>query len=337
MSDKSGPAAQLPPDLQLTQLGRGFMLSQVILTAGRLEIDRLLGSGAKTLEELAKVTGTVPRYLQLVMRILTGYGVFEELPDGRFVNGPQARYLWRSTVMSGPEAYSVWGELLPSLKTGEPGFPRVFGKTFFEYLASNPPADQLWNRWNAETASEWLPPVIAACDFSEAKTIVDVGGGQGTFIAEVLKRNKGAKGVLYDLPNVVAGAVTVLESAGLVERCTVIVGSFFDSVPEGGDVYCISRVLFNWDDEQVLTILRNCRRAMKGRERLVIVENLLPSSSDPGFTRIALNSLNLWLMFGSRHRTAEEYRQLLDSAGFKLLKTIDVPGSMWKVLDVAPK
>jgi hypothetical protein len=231
--------------MQLMRLASGYQISQAIIVAARLHIAEHLAAGPKTTEKLAQITNTHAASLYRLMRALAAAGVFRELDDRTFENTDLSGYLHRHlNPLMGHVAYQMFGDLLESVKTGEPAFPRIFGSSFFDYLKTHPQESDAWNRWNTDTAREWPPAVVKACVFLFARTIVDVGGGQGTLLAEILKNNPSLRGTLYDLPNVVKDAGSIFDAAGVAARVQVVSGDFLESVPVGGDVSLISRVLF---------------------------------------------------------------------------------------------
>jgi hypothetical protein len=318
------------------RLASGYQISQAIIVAARLKIAEHLVAGPKTSEELAHITNTPAPSLYRLMRALSAAGVFRELADRTFENTDLSGHLHRHLdPLRGQIAYQMFGDLLESVRTGEAAFPRIFGSSFFDYLKAHSQEAEAWNRWNTDTAREWLPAVAKACDFVSARMVVDVGGGQGTLLAEILKNNSSLKGTLYDLPNVVKDAGSILDAAGFSTRAQVVPGNFLESVPVGGDVYVISRVLFNWNDDDALKILRNTRRAMTMRARLLVIEALLPRPDDPNYLRLALNDIRLWLAFNSRHRTEEEYRDLFGRAGFGLSRVVATEDT-WRILEGVP-
>ena len=162
--------------------------------------------------------------------------------------------------------------------------------------------------------------IVAAYDFSRFGRIVDVGGGQGLLLAAILRRNPSARGLLFDLPQVVMEAREVLGGAGVGDRCTMKSGDFFQSVPEGGDAYVLKSIIHDWDDERARRILSNCRKAMGKGGRLLVVERVVPERIEPTFVdqRGTLMDLNMLVLTGGRERTDPEFRDLFESSGLML-------------------
>jgi hypothetical protein len=162
--------------------------------------------------------------------------------------------------------------------------------------------------------------MLDAYDFSPFTTLVDVGGGNGSVLAAVLGRHPGLRGVLFDRPDVVERAGPNLQAAGLQDRCAAVGGNFFESVPAGGDAYLMRHIIHDWDDEQSLAILRNCRKVMRPAGKLLLVETVIPPGNDPCFAKLL--DLNMLVIPGGLERTEREYRELLAAAGFGLARII---------------
>ena len=171
--------------------------------------------------------------------------------------------------------------------------------------------------------------VVDAYDFGRFGTVVDVGGGRGMLLAAVLARYPSVDGVLFDQPDVVAGAHELLSTTGVSPRCRVVGGSFFDAVPDGGDAYLLKSVIHDWPDAESVEILRTCRRAMPAHGRLLLVEQLLDGSPDP--VRTAFSDLTMLVMAGGQERTTDEYHSLLAAAGFDLTRTVPTGSDVFMI------
>ena len=266
------------------------------------------------------------------MRILSSVGVFSTEDNDKFILNPMGKHLLtgtsdslRGTVMAmGDELYRAWGSLLYSMKTGEIAFDYTFNMSMYSYLKLNSEVNENFNEFLKETTREWLLPVLEAYDFSEVKTLVDIGGGIGTLTAVILNANPKMQAILFDREDVVVGAQRVLEGAGVADRCQIVGGNFFDAVLPDGDLYLISRVLLNWDDTHAIKILTNCYQAMTVKDKLVVVDFMLPKGKmSPLMGPI---SLNAFILFGKFMRTEDEFYNLLSSAGFKVTNTIQTTG-----------
>jgi hypothetical protein len=319
---------QQSPHRILTQLISGYWTSQAIYAAAKLGIADLLERGPKTAENLAAVTGTQPRALYRLLRALASVGLFTERPPGTFSlsilgtgllsNAPGSQR--PMAIMMGEEHYRAWGEILYSLRTGKPAFDHLYGKPIFDYLAEHPEQARLFDAAMTSVHGPETRAMLNAYDFSTIGTLVDVGGGNGSVLRVVLKHHPAMKGVLLDRPDVVEAARATLREAGLEPRCQVVGGSFFKSVPPGGDAYLLRHIIHDWDDAEALAILRNCRQAMGPRSRLLLVESVIPPGNNPFFGKLL--DLTMLVLPGGLERTEVEYRALFEAAGFRLTQVV---------------
>jgi ubiquinone/menaquinone biosynthesis C-methylase UbiE len=309
----------------LMQMLTGYWTTQILYVAAKLGIADLLEQGPKTSEELASASGTHAPSLYRLLRALASLQVFEEDEDGSFRITSLGQCLVSNTpgsmraraIIGGEELYRAWGDLLYSIQTGDSAVGHIFDMPFFQYLAQNEDAATNFNTMMAGSAVQAANAIIAAYDFSRAKTIVDIGGGDGTLIASILNAHPQAHGILLDTPQVADSARNRLAAAGLSERCEVVVGDFFEAVPDGGDVYLLSWIIHDWDDEHNITILKNCRRAMQAGGKLLLLEEIVPGVNETSMSK--LYDLHMLVLLGEgRERTEAEYRMLFDKAGFNM-------------------
>ncbi|MCP4540330.1 MAG: methyltransferase [Chloroflexi bacterium] len=319
----------MPPRLALLQMITGFWISQAIYVAAKLGIADLLKDGPKGSDELAKSAGASPKELFRLLRFLASVGIFSEVEDGCFELTPLAVYLQTETpgslrslmIYYGEETYQPWGSILHSIKTGETAFNHVRKSGVFQYLSQHPESAAVFNQAMTEYTAEESTAVITAYDFSKFVKIVDVGGGQDSFIAAILKANPKPEGVLFDLPQVIEGAKGRIDADGLTDRCQVIGGDFFESAPRGGDVYILKNIIVNWDDQRSVALLKNCHRAMAENGKLLVVEvSVISPRNVPSFSK--LFDLHMLVMTGGHGRTEAEFRALFAEAGFKLTNII---------------
>lgn len=323
----TGKAGATPRET-LLRMVFGYMASQVIHVAARLGIADLLQGGAKTSEELAAATGTHAPSLRRLLRALACVGVLAEVEPGLFELKPLGAALRsgapdsaRSLAMlfCDDSVWRSWGDLHHSVKTGETALERVVGMGPFEYFARNPELSVTFNEAMAEDTRNVAPGVAAGYDFSHFGTLVDVGGGNGTLISAILEATPGLRGVLFDTPAGVEAAPEALEASGVAERCRVIAGDFFESVPGGGGACILKSVIHDWDDDRAAAILRNCRGAMPREGRLLLVEPVLPPRVESAeITGVVMSDLNMLVCAGGRERTEAEFRELFAAAGFEL-------------------
>jgi len=320
--DISGSAGQM-----LNQMITGSWVTQAIYVAAETGVADRLDDGPRTADELARETGTHAPSLYRVLRALASVGIFHEDEERRF-SLTQMGELLKSDApgskrslarMAGAEFYRSWGGLLSSVETGGPAFDQVFGSPFFQYMGSNPDRWRIYDSAMTGVHDAETIPVLDACDFGSFRIIVDVGGGNGLALAALLRRYPGARGVLFDLPAVAARAQEVLAGSGVSDRLRIVGGDFFDSVPHAGDAYLLRHVLHDWDDGKAVSILRNCRDAMRPGGRVLVVETVIPSGNGPCFGKW----LDLMmLVVGGRERTREQYAELFSAAGLRLSRVV---------------
>jgi hypothetical protein len=225
-------------------------------------------------------------------------------------------------ILVGQEYMPAWQELRHAVLTGETAFEHVFGVNAWEHRKRRPELNECLNRTMADDQLRSGRSIPAAYDFSASGLIVDVGGGEGALLAEILAQYPQPTGLAFDQHHVAAGASRVLAAARVQNRCRVVGGSFFESVPAGGDTYILQHVLHNWTDERCEAILRTCRAAMNAGSVLLVVENIMPEDAEPTEHLVMLD-LHMMVMLGGRERTRSEYRSLLRSAGFDLVRSVN--------------
>jgi hypothetical protein len=327
-SEDEDPADALPAHVQVIQMATGFLRSRALYAAAELGLADHLADGPGRAEDVADATGAHAPSLRRLMRALAHWGILSTEEGGRFSLTPLGAALRsdapgeaRSTVrtVAGDGFWNAVAELPATLDDGEPGFEKAFGTSWFEHLADHPEEASHFNDTMIGFHGAEPPAVAEAYDFSDAETVVDVGGGTGHMLATICERHPGPEGVLFELPRVVREAPALLEERGVAERVTCEAGSFFEEVPEGGDVYILSHILHDWPRDRCLAILRNCRAAMGPDSRLLIVEMVLPE--EPPHPGYELDMVMLALT-GGRERTADEYGALLNEAGLSLERVL---------------
>ena len=329
---------QKPKDLSspetLLQMMTGYWISQAIYAAAKLGIADLLKDGPKSSDELAQATGMHGRSLYRLLRALASVGVFVESADGRFGLTPLAEYLQSGVpgsmrafaLLQSELQYRAYGEVLHSVKTGETAFNLVCGQELFPYLTQHPTAATVFDEAMTGYTTQVAAAVAAAYDFSQFGTLVDVGGGHGTLLTAILQANPALHGLLFDLPHVAEDAKKRIAAAGLAERCTIIGGDFFATVPTGGDAYLLKWIIHDWDEERAVVILKHCHRAMAENGKLLLIEAVIPSGNTPFFHKFI--DLTMLVIAGGRERTEAEYRTLFEAAGFKLTQIIPTSSEM---------
>ncbi|MBX7432675.1 hydroxyneurosporene methyltransferase [Mycobacterium sp. Y57] len=320
----------VPAPLAMTELIMGHMPPQAIAAAAELRLADALADGPLPGDELARRVGANPAALARLLRALISRGIFRELRDGRYALTPLAGTLRSDAPVSlaswarfygSPEYREFWSLLVDAVRTGQSVVPSLKGTDPFSYLAENPKLAALFNDGMTAISEVTAASIVAAYDFGRFPVIVDVGGGQGRLLAAILAATPSAHGVLYDLPNVVTGAPAVLERDGVNDRVRIEGGSFFASVPAGGDAYVLQRVIHDWDDEAAQTILRNIAAAAPDQATLLLVEMVIPRHHREFAGNWA--DLDMLVLAEGRERTAEQHRELLRRSGFHLTRIIE--------------
>jgi len=330
MSEDVGTSAAPPPAI-LLQMMTGYWVSQALYVAAKLGVADLLADGPRPVEDLAATTQTDAPSLRRVLRALASADVFTEASPGTFALTPLAALLRTGTpdsmralaIMYAEEQYRAWGDVLHSVRTGQPAFEQQFGTSYFAYLSQHPEADRVFNQAMTGYTTELVGAVLEAYDFSPFRTIVDVGGSYGTLLAAIVRSNPEARGILFDQPHVVVAAQAHLALAGVAERCTTVGGDFFVELPADADAYVLAQILHDWDDERSVAILGQCRRAMPAHGKLLVIELVLPPGEEP-FVGKWLD-LHMLVLLGARERTAAEYGALFQAAGFELARVVPTP------------
>jgi hypothetical protein len=320
--------ADAPPQQQLDQMITGYWISQAIYAAAKFGIADLLKDGPKPVAELARTTSTNPDALYRLLRALASVGIFAEGDARQFTLTPLAEPL-RSDVagskralalMSGDEQFRAWGEIDYSIRTGKVAFDKVFGQPVFDYLGHHPDKARIFDAAMVGVHGRESSAILGAYDFAGIGVIADIGGGNGSQLAEFLKKHTRMKGILFDLPHVIERAKERVQATGLGDRCQLVAGSFFEAVPSGADAYIMRHIIHDWDDEKCLTILRNCHRAMPAAGKLLVIESVIPPGNQPFHGKFL--DLVMLLIPGGKERTESEYRTLFERAGFELTRIV---------------
>jgi hypothetical protein len=334
------------PGRRLAELINGYQVSAAIGAFARLGVADALASGPSSITELSQRLGADERALARLLDATLDVGLFTIDDDGRCRLGELGDLL-RSDVPGSLRRFAVvstddwrwvaYGHLGHALRTGEPGFVAAHGCRLWDYLASHPEAAASFEESMARVGAARDRAVATAVDFSTVDRLVDVGGGRGGLLCALLVACPHLRGVVFDLPAVVEGAREQLRKAGFAERCQAIAGDFREAVPPGGDAYLLSWVLHDWDDATTLRILGNCRAAMAGGSRLLVVEMVVPKPGQPNaavFERLVRQTdLEMLAVVGGRERSAAEYEKLLTESGFALDCIVPLEGMPWSVIE----
>ncbi|MFI0373551.1 methyltransferase [Actinomadura sp. 1N219] len=309
----------------LLDLAFGYMPAQMLHAAAELGIADALAGGPRTSTELAGETGAHAPSLHRLLRGLAGLGVVEQKERDVFAltaEGQRLRADAPDSIRSlirlfcGPDVWRSWGDMTETLRTGEYAWERATGMTPFEFFESpsNAELSATFNAAMSEHTRAVAPGIVEAHDFGRYGTVADLGGGDGTLLAAILRAHPDLRGLLFDqAPGLTAASSTL---ADVEDRVEIVEGDFFKDVPGGADAYVLKSVIHDWDDEKATAILRNCRAAMRPDARILLLEQVMPEIVTPETQGVVRNDLNMLVCTGGRERTEAEFRALLDAAGF---------------------
>lgn len=315
------------PAQALIRMVNGYQVSQAIHVAAMLGIADLLRDGSRGCDELASATGMDPGGLYRLLRALAAVSVFEEGPDRTFSLTAMGEHLRTDSEVSiagwakliGQEYFwNTWGRLVVGAESGKNIFHQLHGEDVWKWRARDPQASRIFDDAMTSRSMASSRQVIAAYDFSRFSLIVDIGGGRGRFLADILAANPSARGILFDQPHVVSDELLTAEGVG--DRAEVAAGSFFESVPPGGDAYVLKAIIHDWEDAESIAILENVRKAIVPHGKLLLVEQVVgPPNAGPA---TKFSDLNMLVMPGGRERTEEEFARLYEASGFRLERVV---------------
>ncbi len=349
MTEQEHPQQHVAP---LLQAAFGAQAALLLYVAAKLDLADHLLNGASTAADIARALGLDAAAVQRILRGLVSLGVCEELDGGRFRLTTLGEHLRadhpdsvRSRVILNVEVHhALWSDLLQTVRTGEPASQRVLGMPFYDYLAHNPAIGDVFDR--AMTSAGWvryrLRPAIEAYDFGQFRSIVDVGGGNGVLLTELLRTYPQPKGTVFDVPRLAQAAQQTIDAAGLGARCRFTAGNAFEEVPAGADAYILSNFINSWGDDEAVVFLRNCRRAVDPQGKLIAIDWVMPANDEArdGFRFWDTVTMDLIMLaaFGSRSgriRSRSEFDALLRSAGFAVIREIPTYASV-SVIEAEP-
>jgi hypothetical protein len=315
---------------RLDWLTRAYRVGQIIRTAALLGVCDVVAATPMTAEEVAERVGAAGDPMRRLLRTLVALDVLRE-SDGLFSNAAMGQVLLRDHPEAMREVaisrmrdpwWRAWGALPEAVRTGDSAYVLANGRSMWEDLGDDPDAAASFNAMIASGTEEYAASLLKSLDFTGVRRFVDVGGGRGSMLAALLIAAPEARATLFDLPAGLIGAREHLADVGIADRVDLAAGDFFESVPEGGDVYLLRRVLHNWSDEQAIAILTNCRKKIGDRPaRLLIADTLMPERPVPGPAEeeaIFTLDLHMLVLLGARERSASEFRVLLETAGFRI-------------------
>ena len=326
---------------QLTRILIGAALSRAVSSIAELGVADLIQTGQpQSVEYLASASKTHEPSLYRILRFMAGHGIFQETGDRRFDHTPLSAVLrsdapgsYRAGAQLFHHVYAAWDGLHHSLQTGEPGFNKIFGAPVFDYIPTHPELGPVFDAGMTSMNFYETGAMLDAYDFTGINVLADIGGGNGSLLSAVLARYPSMTGILFDLGHVVGRAKENLKAAGLAGRCSVIEGSFFETVPAGADAYLFRHIIHDWTDEQCIQILGHCRKVIPASGKLLIVDCVVPAGNAPSLSK----DLDITMLTypGGQERTEAQFRSLLKASGFEL-KSITPTTSIVSVVEGKP-
>lgn len=331
----------------------GAQAAQVLYVAAKLGIADRLQHGIASAAELAAVLDVDALGLQRILRALVSLGVCREPTELRFELTSLGQHLRADhpdsvvtrVVLNVEVHHALWGDLLATVRTGESASQRAFGVPFYEYLQRNRTAGAAFDQ--AMAGGGWirhrLRPALEAYDFGKFDSIVDIGGGNGALMAEILLAHPAVRGTVFDLSRLAPAAQATLAQAGVSDRCDFVAGDALASVPAGRDGYILSNFINSLSDASAVTVLSHCRGAMRADGRLILLEWVLATGDDPPDSYRAWDTVTMDIVMlaafgsqGGRMRTRSEFRSLLELAGFTVTALIPTRASIF-LIEAVPR
>lgn len=330
----TAPEQQTDPVGALLDILHGSWKTQAVSAAAELHIADHLANGCRDIDALAALCGCHAPSLRRLVQALAALGICVVHDDGSISLTPMGACLrsdgedsirsW--AIWWGQHVLPVWEQLPYSIRTGKEGRSRVTGTGGFGQLAKTPELAALFHASMTELTRLVSRGLVKRYDFSGFERIADLGGGHGELLATILESVPDSRGLLFDLPHAISGARQELSTRGLLTRCDLVEGDFFQAVPGEADLYVMKSVLHDWDDEPAATLLTNCRRAMHSSARLLLVEHIMPERLGVSAAHQSLARLDLSMLvaLGARERTEVEYRKLLANSGLRVSRILSV-------------
>ncbi|HEV3205752.1 MAG TPA: methyltransferase [Terriglobales bacterium] len=341
MTPIPGPGQTPPAQVGMMQLLNGAHVAGAVSCLAQLGIPDLVEAAPKSAEELASQIGAHPQALYRLLRATASVGVLAEGPDGKFSETPMSAVLRSNgtpslrdfAIMGGREWHGRgWAHLEYCVRTGKPAPDHMFGKHMFKYFEENPKEAEIFNGAMTSLSAIDGPAVAEAYSFDQIHSLVDVGGGHGLLLATILERNPRLQGTLYDEAHVVEGAKNG-PLKPVMERCALVSGDMFSSVPAGADAYIMKHIIHDWPDDQCLKILKACRRGVNSGGKLLAVDCVIQPGND--FSPGKFLDLQMLIFPGGRERSEKQFRELFAKSGWQLRRIIPT-ASMESIVEGVP-
>jgi hypothetical protein len=331
----------VPGHVALLELSMAAMTTQAVHVAAELGLADVLADGPLPAAEIARRAGTDADCTERLLRLLASYSVFTE-KDGRFELTSMGQALRTGVPLSmremallagDPTEREHWSHLTDAVRTGKPVIATLRGMGGYEFLEANPDFARTFEGGMGNLSTLETEPILAGYDFSRYRTIVDIFGGGGALLAEILGRCPGSTGVLVDERAEMLDAAGVFAEAGVEDRATIDLTALLERPPAGGDAYLMKHILHEWPEAAALEVLRNVRSVMTAGSRLLVLEFVVPDDDRPHPSRL----VDLWLMvlMGGKERTAKQYAELLARAGFRFERVVGTAAAV-SVIEAVP-
>jgi O-methyltransferase len=323
-----------PPHAALMQILTGGMIAGAVSALARLGVPDHLDSGPQSAEDLAHKVGAEPGPLYRLMRATASVGVLAEGPDGKFSQTPTSAALrstgplslrgW-ATMISQEWHMRGWDHLEYCVRTGKQALENIYGKDAFEFFSDKPETAAIFNHAMTDLSRLDSPAISQAYSFEGIRSIVDVAGGHGLLLATILQQHPHLKGTLYDLASVIEGA-TSGPLQPVMDRCTLVSGDMFASVPSGADAYIMKHIIHDWPDDLCLKILKSCRQGINPGGKLLVVDQVIRPGND--FDPGKFLDLEMLIFPGGLERSEQQFRDLFAAAGWRLNRIIPTPAGI---------
>lgn len=322
----------VPPNVAIYEKATDVWISKAIGVACELNLADIIGDGEKHTDDIARQSHCDPAALTRLMRALSGEGVFKETRNLVFVNTPLSK-----AIMDGDNGmkymvrhqlsetnFSIINEMTRSIRTGKSVAHDVLGMDIFTFLEKNPDKNKLYNKAMTNTSRLISTAVLSSYDFKGVHVLVDLGGGEGTLLFQILQKYPDMNGIVFDLPHAVISTKGNAEKFGVEKRIKIDSGDFFDGVPIGGDAYLLKNIIHIFDDDTSIKLLKIIYKAMPEKGRVLLVESVIKNDNKPAYGKI----LDLQMLTGTengKERAEEEFRALFEASGFafgRIVKTV---------------
>ena len=313
------------------QIGTGFIPAACLNAVASFRIPDLMADGAKSVEDLAAKSHLNADALYRAMRVLAMVGIFTEVASRTFALTELGQVLRSDTpenlaamleFMGSRHHFLFYSEMRHALKTGEPTVEKVTGISCFDLFERDQEYARLFDDAMTNFSQRTIPSILEAYDFSGTRTLVDIAGGHGFVLGSILQKYPAMRGILFDVERVIAGAPPLLRSLDVLDRVQLVSGDFFHSVP-AADTYIMQHIIHDWDDVRAAAILRNCRAAMQGNGKVLVVDGVVPEGDAPDFSKLL--DIEMMMLPGGKERTQREFAALFAQAGLKLSRIVQTP------------